>query len=114
MADNISKETKGAWVIHHGRKVSLDADGAAEFPVIDEISKSANLLSRLGGTDKSSLTNEEVTAVAKAARLNPRLELPGLLSSLEERRLIERTNSGVNVLGITTRGALIHAGKSVV
>ena len=109
MNDNTNKETVGAWIIHHGRKIAMDAYGASEFPVMDEAAKAANLLSRLGESDDTSLTASEVEAVAKACRLNARIELEPLLNILENRRLIERRSDRVNVLGITTRGALGHA-----
>ncbi len=103
------KETTGAWVIHHGRKVAVDAYGASDFPVIDTASKAANLLARLGESKDTSLTMHEVEAVAKTCRLNPRLELRQLLTELERRRLIEHRDNTVYILGITTRGALRHA-----
>ncbi|MBI4182440.1 MAG: hypothetical protein HY521_00410 [Proteobacteria bacterium] len=109
MDRDATKETTGAWVIHHGRKVALDAYGASEFPVIDEASKAANLLARLGESKTTSLTMPEVEAVAEACRLNPRVELRPLLTLLESRRLIELRGNAVHVLGITARGALRHA-----
>lgn len=109
MDDNTTKETVGAWIIHHGRKIAMDAHGASEFPVMDEAAKAANLLTRLGQSNNTSLTEHEVAAVAKVCRLNPRVELDPLLRILENRRLIERKDDFINVLGITTRGALIHA-----
>ena len=109
MNDNIEKETVGAWIIHHGRKIAMDACGASEFPVMDEAAKAANLLTRLGESNDTSLTDSEVVAVAKVCRLNPRVELEPLLKILEDRRLIERKDDFINVLGITTHGALIHA-----
>ena len=109
MDDNTKKETVGAWIIHHGRKIAMDAYGASEFPVMDEAAKAANLLTRLGQSNNTSLTEHEVAAVAKVCRLNPRVELDPLLRILENRRLIERRDDFINVLGITTRGALIHA-----
>ena len=57
------------------------------------------------------LTKLKVQAVAKAARLNPRHELNVLLQLLEEKRLIEKTKDGINVLGVTTRGTLKHASE---
>ena len=109
MNDNIEKETVGAWIIHHGRKIAMDAYGASEFPVMDEAAKAANLLTRLGESNDTKLTESEVVAVAKVCRLNPRVELEPLLKILEDRRLIERKDDFINVLGITTHGALIHA-----
>ena len=55
------------------------------------------------------LTKLKVQAVAKAARLNPRHELNVLLQLLEEKRLIEKTKDGINVLGVTARGTFKHA-----
>ena len=55
------------------------------------------------------LTKLKVQAVAKAPRLNPRHELNVLLQLLEEKRLIEKTKDGINVLGVTTRETLKHA-----
>lgn len=109
MSDRKAKETKGAWIAHHGQKVALDAHGAAEFPAIDEAAKAANLLSRLGETNEAVLDNTTVQAVARAAGLNPRYELEGLLSTLEKRRLIDRSAEQVAVLGVTTRGVLSQA-----
>lgn len=109
MNENTNKETVGAWIIHHGRKIAMDAYGASEFPVMDEAAKAANLLSRFGESNDTSLTASEVEAVAKACGLNTRIELEPLLNTLENRRLIERGSDRVNVLGITTRGALGHA-----
>jgi hypothetical protein len=43
----MDKQTKGAWVIHHGRKVSGDQRGASEYSAIDLAAKAASLLGRL-------------------------------------------------------------------
>lgn len=48
MAGASTKELTGAWVIHHGRKLVLDANGPAEFPASDEATKAASLLTKLG------------------------------------------------------------------
>ena len=109
MNDNTGKETIGAWIIHHGRKIAMDAYGESEFPAMDQAAKAANLLSRLGESDNTKLTELEVKAVAKACRLNPLVSLEPLLKILESRRLIEREGDYINVLGMTTRGALRHA-----
>ena len=103
------KETTGAWIVHHGQKIALDATAAAEFPAIDEAAKAANLLVRLGEANEATLSNKLVKAVAQSAGLNPRYELDGLLSTLKRRRLIDRSENEVVVLGVTTRGALALA-----
>jgi hypothetical protein len=109
MTSRLSKETKGAWIIHHGRKISLDVSAPAEFPALDENAKAAELLMRLGESSATTLSRPEVEAVARAANLNPRSELPHYLELLERRRLIDRSAEEVHVLGITTRATLSHA-----
>jgi hypothetical protein len=104
-----NKETTGAWVIHHGRKLVLDANGPIEFPVIDEAAKAATLLTKLGGANQVSVSKKEAQAIAVASGINPRHELTGLLQVLEKKRLIEQSADEVSVLGVTTRGSLRHA-----
>jgi hypothetical protein len=109
MTSRVEKETKGAWIIHHGRKIALDVNAPAEFPVLDESAKAAELLMRLGQSDSATLSKNEAEAVARAAHLNPRSELPHYLGLLEARRLIDRSATEIRVLGVTTRAALSHA-----
>lgn len=105
------KETRGAWLVHHGQKLAQDVLGASEFPAIDEAAKAATLIARLGASQESVLSAEVVRAIAQGARLNPRHELEGLLKVLQRRRLIDRSSddSEIAVLGVTTRAALQHA-----
>jgi hypothetical protein len=109
MAGTSEKEITGAWIIHHGRKLALDANGSAEFPAIDEAAKAATLLTKLGQTSQINIPMAEVRAIAVASGLNPRHELTGLMLALEKKRLIEQTDNEVSVLGVTTRGSLVHA-----
>lgn len=105
----IDKETQGAWIVHHGRKIALDVGAPAEFPALDETAKATELLIRLGESEETTLGKKEVEAVARAAHLNPRSELPHFLQILEKRRLIDRAADEVRVLGLTNRAALRHA-----
>lgn len=105
------KEAQGAWVIHHGRKVSMDANGSSEFPAIDQASKATSLIVALAGTDDAIISHEKVKAIGRASRLNPKRELQAFLDLLEDRRLIEQKDSGVVVLGLTNRAALQHAAE---
>jgi hypothetical protein len=109
MAGASEKEITGAWVIHHGRKLVLDANGPAEFPAIDEAAKAATLLTKLGQTNQTNIPKVEVRAIAVASGLNPRHELTGLLQVLEQKRLIEQSSNEISILGVTTRGSLGHA-----
>ena len=109
MTGTKDKEMTGAWVIHHGRKIVLDANGAAEFPALDEAAKSATLLTKLGQSNQTNVPMTEVRAIAIASGLNPRHELAGLLQVLEKKRLIEQTANEISIIGVTTRGALAQA-----
>jgi hypothetical protein len=106
----MEKQTIGAWVVHHGRKVAADMRGGAEFSAIDLAAKSAGLLARLGESDEATLTSEQVTAAAKVGNLNPKTELAACLDHLQKRKLIDRSSTGaVSVLGVTGSSALTHA-----
>jgi hypothetical protein len=107
--DDKLKENTGAWIVHHGRKLSGHVRGRAEFPAIDVASQAATLLVRLGETNDGTLSRNEVRAVAIAAGLNPNYELSGLLEALEKKRLIDQSSKQITLLGVTTRGALTHA-----
>lgn len=109
MTENSSNENIGAWIVHHGRKISLDVKAPAEFPTIDEAGKAAELLIRLAETNQTTLTMSEVRAVAYDIGLNPRSQLPHFLDLLQRRRLIDQSDSEISVLGVTGRGALRHA-----
>lgn len=108
MTYNSSKEAKGAWIIHHGRKLMLDVLAPAEFPAIDEAAKTATLLAKLGQAKQIRIPMYEVQAVATASGLNP-LELRGLLQVLETKRLIEQSNNEISVLGVNIASSLAHA-----
>jgi hypothetical protein len=110
--DEIEAPSKGAWVVHHGQKTAATVNGAAEFPALDAASKAASLLSQLAATEDSTVDKIKVDALAKAAGLNPRIELPALLHLLEQRRVIDRSASGaVAVLGVTSRATVQHAAE---
>jgi hypothetical protein len=111
MTDRHIKETEGAWVIHHGRKISLDLSAPAEFSALDETAKAAELLIRLGENEETTLTRQQVEAVARAAGLNPRSELPHYLQLLKARRLIDESATELHVLGVTSRATLVHASE---
>ncbi|MFL5295819.1 MAG: hypothetical protein ACJ798_05495 [Phenylobacterium sp.] len=110
--DDMDARTKGAWVVHHGQKTNAAVSGPAEFPALDVAGKAASLLSQLAGSDQNSLSSAQVSALGRAAGLNPRLELPGLLSILEDRRLIDRAAGGdLEVLGLSTQSTVQHAAE---
>lgn len=106
----MDKQTKGAWVIHHGRKLAGDLRGASEYSAIDLAAKASTLLIRLGESKQSELNSAQVIAAAKIGGLNPKTELQACLDQLKERRVIDIAADGsVSVLGVTGRTALSHA-----
>ena len=111
MTGTNTKETIGAWVIHHGRKLVLDTNGSAEFPAIDEAAKAATLLTKIGQTNQATIPLSEVRAISVSSGVNPRHELTGLLQVLEKKRLIETAGDEISVIGVTTRGALAQAAE---
>lgn len=108
--DSLSRESKGAWVVHHARKTAATTGGAAEFSALDAAGKAASLLSQLAATDEGRVEKSRLNALARVAGLNPRIELPPLLELLKQRRVIEQSSSGeVAVLGVTSRATVALA-----
>jgi hypothetical protein len=90
----MDKQTTGAWIVHHGRKIAADLRGPAEFSAIDLAAKAASLLARLGESAQATLSAEQVTAAAKIGNLNPKTELGACLDHLQRRKLIDRSVNG--------------------
>jgi hypothetical protein len=115
MADfynGIGPSAKGAWVVHHGKKTAATVNGSSEFPALDAAGKAASLLSQLAASDEITLVASKVTALARAAGLNPRTELPELLRILERRRVIDVSAGGdVVVVGLTSVATVRHAAE---
>lgn len=108
--DGIDKRARGAWAIHHAQKTAATVNGSAEFSALDTAGKAASLLSQLAATDQTIVDKSRLDALAKAAGLNVRLEVPALLDLLEGRRLIGRSTSGdVEILGLSSRATVAHA-----
>jgi hypothetical protein len=108
--DALEKRSKGAWVVHHGQKTAGTINGAAEFPALDTAAKAASLLSQLAASEESTLNKKTTEALARAAGLNPKLELPTLLELLERRRVVDRSANGdIAILGLTTPATVQHA-----
>ncbi|MDY0263514.1 hypothetical protein [Syntrophotalea acetylenica] len=106
----MDKSTRGAWIIHHGRKISSNVNGAAEYCTIDIAAKSASLLARMAESSETVLDAETVNVLARVGGLNPKTELSACLGQLESQKVIEISADGsVAVLGVTTRSALVHA-----
>ena len=105
----MNKMEKGAWIIHHSRKILSDIYASSEFSSIDATGKMAELLIKMGETKESSLSRREVDVIARTMKLNPLTELPSLLKALKDRRLIDSSQNEFKVLGVTISGVLSHA-----
>ena len=107
----INKETIGAWIIHHSRKIARDMSAPSEYSILDETGKAAELLMRMGETGEVTLNQIELEAIAKSLNLNPRTSLPHYISLLEKHGLVQesKSNKCVHVLGVTTGSVLSHA-----
>lgn len=105
----MDKKTKGAWVIHHGKKIASAYNASANYSAIDLASKSGTLLSRMAGTKQLELNDELVRTLAKAGGLSPKTDLPACLEQLETIKVIDRASNGaVSVIGVTASSALDH------
>ena len=100
-------ETTGAWIVHHGHKLQADQAGASEFSALDGAAKGGMLLAGMAASDQAELTRDEVIAIAKNARLNPKTELGFALDALKKRQVIDISKVGaVSVLGVSSRQVL--------
>lgn len=108
--DGLSKASKGAWVVHHGQKTSGTMGAGAQFPALEVAGKAASLLSQFAASDQIVLDKNRVDALAAAAGLNPKMELPILVEMLKDRRVITVGQNGdVEVLGLTSAATVQHA-----
>jgi hypothetical protein len=104
----MDKKTTGAWLVHHTHKLQGVKLAAPDYEQVGFAGKCGILLNALAGAAQTDLTNARVTALAKANGLSVRLELPAILDELHGQRLIDKGESGVSVLGLTTAQTLEH------
>jgi hypothetical protein len=105
----MDRKTQGAWIIHHGKKISGTNNGAANYPTIDIAAKSGALLARMAGSNQSELNSDLVITLAKAGGLSPKTDLPACLSQLASQKVIDRAaNGSVSIIGVTASSALDH------
>lgn len=109
---DIPLRSRGAWVIHHGRKARAALKAGAAFPALETAGQAATLLSSLAASDEVTHTSNRLEALARAAGFNPKLELPGVLGILARKRLIDQAKDGsVAVVGLTTTATAGHAAE---
>lgn len=102
------KSVKGAWLVHHGRKLQNVANAVADYEQINFAGKCGALLNAMAASEQETLSRAEVEAMAKANGITVRLELSSVLEELVNQKLVDSSATGVEVLGLTTKQTLIH------
>jgi len=103
----LDSRTKGAWIIHHANKLQR-VDGLTDFEKVYAAGKCGKMMSGLASDEESTLPLDTVKAIAKGLGITTELELPAILSTLKEYRLIDLSSKEVNILGLTTDSVLKH------
>jgi hypothetical protein len=104
----MDKKTTGAWIIHHTQKLGSVSLPIADYEQINLAGKCGIVLNALSGSNENFLTKDRINTLAKANGIQVRLELPTILEELQRQRLIDRGETGINVLGLTTAQTLEH------
>lgn len=100
----MDEKTKGAWIIHHARK--LQSTLSQDFDAIAFAGKSGTLLSAISAERQLQIPQARLDALAKANHISPRTELPAIVAELTRQRLILPGAGAVEVIGITGQGVL--------
>lgn len=100
----MDKKTKGAWVIHHARK--LQSTMSQDFDAIGFSGKSGTLLSAISAEKQLQIPQSRLEALAKANNISPKTELPSILTELDRQRLIKYGTGAIEVIGLTGQGVL--------
>lgn len=100
----MDEKTKGAWVIHHARK--LQSTLSQDFDAIGFAGKSGTLLSAISAEKQIQIPQNRLDALAKANHISPKSELPAILAELTRQRLIQTGTGAIEVLGLTGQGVL--------
>lgn len=102
----MDNKIKGSWLIHHTNKLQ-SVTSTSGFQKTYSAGKAGILLSAISANDQVVVQKKRLETLATAANITT-IELPGLLGILEERKLIEKSVNGIEVLGVTTTSALQH------
>lgn len=107
----MDKKTQGAWIIHHAAKLKSVTNADNEFEQINFAGKCGVLLSSLSSDNQSTLSSDRVNALARAANINLRSELPTFLDELERQRIITKGADVIEVLGMGAGSVLEHTSR---
>jgi len=102
----MERKTIGAWIIHHCRKLQGVTLSTQDYEEIAFAGKCGTMLNALAGTREVDVTMDRLQALAKANGISTKLELPSILQELQRQKLIDRSESEIAVLGLTTAQTL--------
>lgn len=103
----MDKKVKGSWLIHHTNKLqSITNQSGFENTYLS--GKSGILLSAISSNNEVTISNQKLASLAQASNINVVFELPKIIELLRGRELIDVTENGIAVLGVTTSSALQH------
>ncbi|MFB1118784.1 hypothetical protein RF240_22100 [Dickeya dadantii] len=103
----MDKKTKGSWLIHHTNKLQ-GVTNQSGYEKTYLAGKAGILLSAISTNQGTTVNNDRLTVLAKAANINTTFELPKLVEVLQQQQLIDTSAGGIAVLGVTTTTALQH------
>lgn len=103
----MDKMTKGSWLIHHTNKLQ-GVTNQAGYDKTFLAGKAGILLSAISSNNLATLNNDRLNVLAQAANINTIFELPKLIEVLKQQQLVDTTNGGIAVLGVTTAKTLQH------
>lgn len=107
----MNKKTQGAWLVHHAEKLKTVTNADNEYEQINFAGKCGVLLSSLSSDSQGQLSNDRVNALARAANINARTELPAFLGELERQRIISKGSNAIEVLGMGSNSVLEHTSR---
>jgi len=107
----MDKKTQGAWIVHHAGKLKTVTNADNEFEQINFAGKCGVLLSSLSSDSQDKLDDIRVNALARAANINIRTELPIFLGELERQRIISKGKGAIEVLGMGAGSVLEHTSR---
>ncbi|EAP1797281.1 MULTISPECIES: hypothetical protein [Enterobacteriaceae] len=103
----MDKKTQGSWLIHHTNKLQ-GVSNQSGYEKTYLAGKAGILLSAISANKETTINNNRLGVLAKAANINEVFELPKLIDVLQQQRLIDKASGGIAVLGVTTASTLQH------
>ncbi len=107
----MESKIKGAWIIHHSNKLSSVTLNSSDYDQLNFAGKCGMLLNGIAASEQTILSKQRVNALASAAGISTKLELPVILNELKRQRLIDVSSREISVLGLSTGETLSHTAR---